>query len=171
MCPKMAGRDIDMPDSLPQKPLTRQHIIARSLDWVGTPYQHQCSRKMDGCDCLGLVRGLWREFYGQEPEPLPPYTPDWAEGGDTEILLQAARKYLLEKPIEKRVPGDVLVFRMQDGVIAKHMAILVEADLIVHAYWGRAVTRSFLAPFWRKRLVGVFSFPGSVDENEAGKRG
>ena len=30
-------------------------------------------------DCLGLVRGVWREVIGQEPEAPPSYTPDWSE--------------------------------------------------------------------------------------------
>ena len=44
-----------------------------------------------GCDCLGLVRGVWRDLYGAEPETPPPYTPDWGETGETELLIEAAR--------------------------------------------------------------------------------
>ncbi len=29
-------------------------------DWLGTPYRHQGRRKGVGCDCLGLVLGVWR---------------------------------------------------------------------------------------------------------------
>ena len=41
-------------------------MLARG--WLGTPYRHQGSLKGVGCDCLGLVRGIWRELYGEEPE-------------------------------------------------------------------------------------------------------
>ena len=34
--------------------------------WLGTPYRHQASVKGVGADCLGLVRGLWREVAGAE---------------------------------------------------------------------------------------------------------
>jgi len=44
--------------------------IARS--WIGTPYVHQASVKGVGCDCLGLLRGVWRELVGAEPEKMPP---------------------------------------------------------------------------------------------------
>ncbi len=142
--------------------ISRKIIIEEALDWVGTPYQHQCSRKMHGCDCLGLIRGIWRKLYGEEPAKIPPYTPDWHEGGN-EILLQAANKYLVPKDLAKTEPADVLVFRMQEGVIAKHMAIMLDDDLIVHAYWGRAVTRSVLNPFWSRRLVAAFEFPDLAD--------
>jgi NlpC/P60 family putative phage cell wall peptidase len=32
-----------------------------------------------GCDCLGLLRGVWRAVYGKEPEAVPAYSSDWAE--------------------------------------------------------------------------------------------
>ncbi|HHI88960.1 MAG TPA: peptidase P60 [Hellea balneolensis] len=140
--------------------VTRTEIIKAALSWEGTPYQHQCANKHMACDCLGLICGVWRELFGELPAEIPPYSPDWAEAGGAERLLDAARKWLVEKSLEARTPGDVLVFRMNPGAMAKHMAILIAPDMIIHAYWGRAVTRSFLAPFWIRRLAGVFSFPG-----------
>ncbi len=65
----------------------RVAVAARA--WLGTPYRHQASVKGVGADCLGLVRGLWREVVGAEPEGVPPYSPDWAEAGGREILLVA----------------------------------------------------------------------------------
>jgi hypothetical protein len=53
--------------------------LAETRDWIGTPYQHQTSLKGVGCDCLGLVRGVWRAVIGAEPERAPPYAPGWAE--------------------------------------------------------------------------------------------
>ncbi len=52
--------------------------IARA--WIGTPYHHQGSVRGAGTDCLGLIRGVWREFYGREAEIAPPYSRDWAGG-------------------------------------------------------------------------------------------
>lgn len=59
--------------------MTAAPIVAEALTWLGTPYRHQASVKGVGCDCLGLVRGVWRAVYGSEPEAAPGYTPDWAE--------------------------------------------------------------------------------------------
>ena len=69
-------------------------VLARG--WLGTPYQHQASLKGVGCDCLGLVRGLWRETFGAEPEVPPAYAPDWAEAGLEETLAEAGRRHLIE---------------------------------------------------------------------------
>ena len=56
-------------------------IVAAARGWIGTPYLHQASLKGVGSDCLGLVRGVWREVMGAEPETPPAYQPGWAEMG------------------------------------------------------------------------------------------
>ena len=38
--------------------------VASARGWLGTPYHHQASLKGVGCDCLGLLRGVWREVIG-----------------------------------------------------------------------------------------------------------
>ena len=69
---------------------TQAAIVAEATSWLGTPYRHQASLKGVGCDCLGLLRGVWRAFYGNEPETLPAYTPDWAEAKWAETFAEAA---------------------------------------------------------------------------------
>ena len=141
---------------------SRAAIVAEARRWLGTPYRHQASALGAGCDCLGLVRGVWRAVCGDEPEAPPPYTPDWSDGGD-ELLRDAARRWFVEIAPAAAAPADVLLFRMCAGAPMKHAAILVAPDRIIHAYWARAVVESRLTPFWRARLTAAFSFPG-VDE-------
>lgn len=142
--------------------IDRNTILAETHAWIGTPYQHQASAKGAGCDCLGLVRGVWRALYGEEPEIAPAYTPDWAERNGAETLFEAARRHLTELPLDAATPGDVLLFRMHANAPAKHAAILDQDDHIIHAYWGRAVVRSRFAPWWRARAAAVFSFPDAA---------
>lgn len=137
----------------------RTEIIAEARSWLGTPYLHQASVKQAGCDCLGLVRGIWRAFYGAEPRAIEPYTPDWAERFGRETLVEAARESLTEIDQSTAQPGDVIIFRMAPDAPAKHCAILSAPDRIIHAYWGRAVTESFLIPYWQRRRAYAFSFP------------
>ncbi len=73
-------------------------ICTEVRSWLGTPYHHQASVKGVGCDCLGLIRGVWRGVYGDEPEAMPAYSPEWAEAGGVETLLQAAQRHLVEIP-------------------------------------------------------------------------
>lgn len=139
--------------------ISRHAVLTEAGAWIGTPYQHQASVKGAGCDCLGLIRGVWRALYGAEPEIAPAYTPDWAERHGAETLLQAARRHLNEIALTAARPGDVLLFRMHASAPAKHAAILDAGDHIIHAYWGRAVVRSRFAPWWRARCAAAFSFP------------
>jgi NlpC/P60 family putative phage cell wall peptidase len=106
-----------------------------------------------------LVRGVWRALYGFEPEPAPPYRPDWAERGAEETLLAAARRSLIELDVVTAAPGDVVLFRYAVGHPAKHCAILSAEVRMIHAWHGRAVCETALTPWWRRRLAGVFAFP------------
>ena len=142
---------------------TRADIGAEARTWLGTPYRHQASLKGVGCDCLGLVRGVWRAFYGAEPEPMPAYTPDWAEAGGRETLAGAARRHLEPIDLADAGAGDVVLFRWRDGLPAKHAGILVDASRFVHAHDGAAVAEAALSPWWRRRLALAFRFPGVTD--------
>ncbi|MER2604807.1 MAG: NlpC/P60 family protein [Siculibacillus sp.] len=153
-----------MTDPVPQGAPTREAIVAAARRWIGTPYRHRAGLEGVGCDCLGLVRGLWREFYGAEPEPLPPYAPDWAEAGGLETLLSAARRRLVPVPVDRARPGDVLLFRWRADMPAKHAGVLVAPARFVHAYDGSAVVESPLGPWWRRRLAAAFAFPGVIDD-------
>jgi NlpC/P60 family putative phage cell wall peptidase len=140
--------------------VTRDAIVAEARSWIGTPYRHQASLKGVGCDCLGLVRGVWRAVLGDEPEAAPAYSPDWAEAGGTETLVAAAARHLVPVPLEAIAEGDVLLLRWRDGLPAKHAAILVAPDRFVHAHESAAVAAAWLNPWWRRRLAYAFAFPG-----------
>jgi NlpC/P60 family putative phage cell wall peptidase len=139
-------------------------VVEIAREWIGTPYLHQASCRGAGADCLGLVRGVWRELMGFEPEVVPAYTPDWNEVRREEALWEGAGRYLL--PREEAVPGDVLLFRMRGGSVAKHLGILTEGGetpRFVHAYSGHGVVENSLSAPWRRRVVAAFAFPGGAD--------
>lgn len=138
---------------------TRRLIIAEAWRWLGTPYRHQASLKGVGCDCLGLVRGVWRAVVGPEPEVAPPYTRDWAESGDGDRLAAAASRHFQLIAADDAEPGDVLLFRWRTGVPAKHLGILVEDGRFLHAHEHAAVAPAPLAGWWRARVAGAFRFP------------
>lgn len=141
----------------------RAEVLMAARGWLGTPYRHQASCKGAGADCLGLIRGIWREVVGPEPEVPPAYTADWAERGGVETLLAAAERRLLPLAPGEARPGDVLVFRMRAGGLAKHCAVLsagtAAGGRIIHAYSGHAVCETALGPAWARRLAGAFRFP------------
>ena len=140
----------------------QQRIIDLARSWLGTPYRHQCSSKGIGCDCIGLVRGVWREFYGHDKDPtdIPPYQSSWYEVDQRDTMLVFGRRYLVEVgSLEEAVPGDVLAFRMKRGVSVKHCGILVSTERMVHSYSNQAVFEVDLGDWWRERVVTVLRFP------------
>jgi NlpC/P60 family putative phage cell wall peptidase len=143
--------------------ITRAAIVAETRDWIGTPYRHQASCKGVGCDCLGLVRGVWRGVIGAEPERAPPYAPDWAEASDGEPLAEAALRHLIAVERSAFRAGDVLLFRWRAHLAAKHAAIVTAPDKMVHAHDGAAVAEVAITSWWRRRLAYAFRFPGVTD--------
>lgn len=179
------------PPVLPQIPAHGLRVVTIARRWIGTPYQHQASCLGAGCDCLGLIRAIWRELYEVEPEQAPAYTMDWGETRAHELLWQAASRHLLAKPLAAPQVGDVLLFRMRHGCVAKHLGIQsrIESDTgamqqhaggegdnqsgrqpgeqggaaFIHAYSGRGVQEHALSPAWQRRIVARFSFPEELN--------
>lgn len=139
-----------------------QEIVAAARRWIGTPYVHQSAVLGAGCDCLGLLRGVWRETMGDEPEAIPAYSMDWSEPQGEERLWAAAARNLSAKHVEDVAAGDVILFRMRHRAVAKHLGLQagIGADAsFVHAYTGHGVVESPLSAPWRRRIVARFEFP------------
>lgn len=141
----------------------RDAVIASARSWLGTPYHHQASVKGIGTDCLGLIRGVWRDLYGFDPEKAPAYSRDWGEANGEETLLIAASRHLVPREREEAAAGDVLVFRMRDGAVSKHCAILTSPETMIHAVEGAPVDEVPLTRWWQRKIKAVFSFPGAID--------
>ncbi|WP_372674855.1 NlpC/P60 family protein [Aquicoccus sp.] len=137
-------------------------MVRAARGWIGTPYRHQAAVRGAGCDCLGLLRGVWREVLGREPEAVPPYSMDWAEPQGDERLWQAARRHLREVSLTYEAPGDVILFRMRAGSVAKHLGLAARigtSATFIHSYAGHGVVESPLSTPWRRRIAARFRFP------------
>jgi NlpC/P60 family putative phage cell wall peptidase len=136
-------------------------IVAVARAWIGTPYRHQASVKGIGCDCLGLVRGVWRETVGPEPEDLPPYTRDWGEVAGAEYVLRLANSHMIAISPGQARAGDLVVFRWRAGAVAKHLGILTGPSRFIHAWEHGGVSEVNIGPAWSRRMAAVFRFPQS----------
>ncbi|MGH6872635.1 MAG: NlpC/P60 family protein [Rhizomicrobium sp.] len=134
-------------------------IVSAARAWIGTPYVHQASVRGAGCDCLGLLRGVWREMGRDDPEPVPNYAPDWGEADRAETLYTAFARHLAEIPPVDIAPGDVALFRMVPHGPARHCGIAAERSgrpTLIHARQNKRVSEEPLSEFWRKKLVCGF---------------
>jgi NlpC/P60 family putative phage cell wall peptidase len=135
-------------------------VVGIARQWIGTPYRHQGTTLGVGCDCLGLIRGVWRTVYGVEPEQPGAYGMDWAERSGEERLLDAAGRHFGPAIARDRMqPGDLLLFRWQADAAAKHAGILSAEARFIHAYEQAGVVESALVPTWNRRIAGVYRFP------------
>lgn len=125
-------------------------IVAAARAWIGTPYRHLSATRGAGCDCLGLVRGVWRDLYGTLP-PVPNYRLDTRDHRD---LLAAAEARLA--PAD-RVAGSIVLFRL--GALPRHCGILTGETRFIHAQERIGVVEANLTEGWAKRVVGCFAFP------------
>lgn len=140
-------------------------IVAAARGWIGTPYRHQASLRGVGCDCLGLLTGVWREVTGETLGPVPAYTPDWAEALGRETFAEGARRVMREIAPAEAEAGDIVLFRWRAHLPAKHGAILTSRETMIHAQEGAAVAEVAMADWWRRRMAYGFT----LDESRKAK--
>lgn len=136
-------------------------VITLARAWIGTPYLHQGAMKDVGCDCAGLVQGVWADLYGTPFPEVPVYTADWFEPQGRDGLLKIVERHFSVAPCGPLKHGQLLVFRMRSGAVAKHLGLLTtdgpDAGFI-HAYAGHGVVESPLSAPWRRRIAAQFHF-------------
>ena len=133
------------------------HVVTAARGWLGTPYHDQASLKGVGCDCLGLARGVWRDVVGPEPTSVPPYTRDWGEVSDREVLADNALRWMTPVPRDEATTGDLVLFRMRTGAVAKH------CETFIHSYDRLGVIEEHLTDPWRRRIAFAFRYPEKAD--------
>ena len=140
--------------------MRRDEIVAAARLWVGTPYRHQAATLGAGCDCLGLVRGVWLALFGGPPAALPNYRADWRDTRHAEELLALAGQLLVPTKGEPQ-PGQVLLFRLGRTTLPKHCGIATGDGRFIHAQEGLGVIEANLTTGWWQRLAGLYEFPGT----------
>lgn len=133
-------------------------VVAAAREFLGTPYRHQASLPGVGCDCLGLLRGVWRALYGAEPMAMPPYRADLRDPLNAGALRRAAERLLVREtgPLDA---GQVVLFRLSGMAEPKHCGILLGPTRFIHAQERLGVVEANLTEAWARRVWGRFGFP------------
>jgi NlpC/P60 family putative phage cell wall peptidase len=137
--------------------MSRDEVVAVARRWLGTPYRHLSATRGAGCDCLGLVCGVWRDLGGDTIE-LPAYRADWRDVRHADALMALAERRLVPAR-GSLAAGQVMVFRLGRAGAPRHCGIAIDERGFIHAQEGRGVVVSHLTPGWRKRIAAVFDFP------------
>jgi NlpC/P60 family putative phage cell wall peptidase len=138
--------------------MSAELVVAQARKWLGTPYRHRASTLGAGCDCLGLLRGVWRGLYGAEPTSVPLYRQDARDGQAGDALEAAAQRFLIAVAGEIAA-GQVALFRLSGMAHARHCGIFVSSTRFIHAQEHLGVVEANLTDAWARRLVGRFEFP------------
>ncbi len=138
-------------------------VVAVARSWIGTPYRASGLESGGGRGLPGpSARASGAKSSGRSRRRCPAYTPDWAEPRGREVLLDAGRTWLL--PHEGELArGDVLLFRMRDGGIAKHLGICSDTgergQLHPRLYRAMAWSKARSPPHGCAGSRRVFVFP------------
>jgi len=138
--------------------MKREDIVKTAREWVGTPWVHQASLKGIGCDCVGMVRGVYTELTGKKVDVAIDYTRTFHLFRGEERLKDEIAKYCVELPINASRTGDIVLISFLN-LPSHHLGILAEGTFI-HAWEdvGKVVEIPYDAA-WKRLTKAVFRFP------------
>lgn len=134
----------------------RLDVTASALGWMGTPYKH-LGRDRFGLDCVGLIIRVANDtgITGYD-------TLNYSRRPNSHEFMREMKDHLDRKHLRDAVPGDIVMFR--GPRVPCHVGILVEPDLIVHAYLpARKVVRERLSGHLARLAVCAYSYRGLED--------
>jgi len=114
----------------------RREVIRAAREWYGTPFHNNQALKGAGCDCLGLIIGVYSELGIRRGVEIPKYTAQHHLHQKDELYLSGFQKYLTE--VTEPGPGDLALFKF--GKCYSHAGIVVRWPIeMIHSYATRGV--------------------------------
>lgn len=99
-------------------------IAAQAETWIGVPFVWQ-GRVRAGCDCKGLVAGVFAELDRPEAQSVAALAGDYGDRVPT-ARLRAGLAELFDEVIDRR-PGDLLLCKLKGA--AQHIALAAPTAL------------------------------------------
>lgn len=148
---------------------TRKQIVEKAREYVGTPFHHLGRAKGVGIDCGGLFICVSHDLGVKNKSGAPITREDYKEYSRQPVgnlVNEYCQVLMHQKSIKDLKPGDVVSLKVPTEPC--HVAIISEIDgylAMIHAYDAgeHKCIEHVLSPQWRRRIVGVFSFPEVTD--------
>lgn len=139
--------------------VTNQDIIDEARTWIGTPFHHQAAIKNIGCDCIGLMRGVYEQLFPGILENDPNYRkPTYSKQPFNSMFPKSLEDTGYVTIIEKGLKsGYLLLFAYRKE--PQHIGIFTEKGTIIHAGNPKVVEHR-LDDKWRKRIRVIYSING-----------
>jgi NlpC/P60 family putative phage cell wall peptidase len=130
----MTERDVS--EHEPEHEHAQRIAVAReALTWLGTAYHHHARIKGVGVDCVQLLCAVYEACGLVAPIATGTYATDWHLHRSEEIYASSCSRYA--QRVDAPRLGDVALYKF--GRCFSHGGIVVDHDLVLHAYLGRGV--------------------------------
>ena len=137
-------------------PETLSILEAEAASWVGTPFAANSCSKGFGVSCAKLCGALFSAA-GFRPVDVPDGQTSHARYNTTSIITPFfdAHPDFFSVPIEARMPGDIVGFRI--GKCVHHIGVLLHSGRFVHScdHIGTVISNENDAT-WISRLSNVW---------------
>ncbi len=153
--------------------ITREEIVFEARTWIGTPWRHNAAVKGVGCDCAGIIRGVYIAlgigFGGRDVSSWPGIEKflSYSMKPDGRLLQAGCEQYLIPVAQHAMRPGDIALMIVDRE--PQHLGIIAD-----YRYGGLSIIHASNTPsvkparvietrlmFSRAmRFVSAYSFPG-----------
>jgi NlpC/P60 family putative phage cell wall peptidase len=113
--------------------ILRMRIVDEARSWLSTPYHHLGDIKGIGVDCAMILVRVYQAV-GMVPTDFDPrpYEAEWYLHRDEERYMAGMEQYSHRIELADAKPGDIALYRF--GRTAAHGAIIVDHEMMIHAY-------------------------------------
>jgi cell wall-associated NlpC family hydrolase len=118
-------------------------------DLIGVPFV-KGGRTLRGLDCYGLVREMYRRWYGVE---LPNYEPAHPSQNEVALILSGLQQWERVTPVE----GSMALFKLTSTL---HTGFVLPYGRLIHTWdqsGGVCVER---LSDWKHRIMGCYVYRG-----------
>ena len=142
--------------------MKRDDIVHEAKEWLGIKWVHQASLKGVACDCVGLVRGVYRQLTCNDFPVEVNYPATWHLFKSDPWLLTECRKHAGAEIKESQLlPGDIITFSFRESFVDHHIGIYLGDGTFIHSYLDAGfVVENRLDSVWKPRIRHCFRFPG-----------
>lgn len=133
---------------------TRKQIVKEARTWLETPWNHQQNEKGNQVDCVNFLYSVATSC-GVNCGNMP---LEYERLSNGILLIEYLDEYFEEKPLDKLLEGDILVFKFWDKPhhVGLCVNILGEKGLIHASEEYGKVTEHILDKIWIDRIAKIY---------------
>ncbi len=137
--------------------ITEKDIRTKFLQ---VPFKH-AGRSMDGCDCWGIVKLIYKDLYNIDLidfEGSTEYDTNWYAKGD-DIIIQNYYKQWEIIQNKDVLPYDMVFFKNNHGV-TNHIGLVLSKRRFIHCSKAGTIVSKLSDEKWDSRIENYYRFRG-----------